>query len=162
MPPIEDTFERVKEKNFIKLLQMKYLKKPSFLKSFPIDWKYTSSKNNVVYNDVTWTEMKTLNGWGFSKGKPISILIDWIFLRPDIESAINANLIKIDEVICHGILNYHFFIVKTKAVSYFLSVCIELVERPEFESESEEDDLEPNRAPMGIDDEAVVKKRKIK
>ena len=103
--------------------------------------------------------MKTKFGWGFNKGKVISPLIDWIFIRPDIATAIRNNKITINNLLRSGILNFHFFIVKTKAVKFFLSACTEVIEKVEESSSSDDEDKDDDYpdVPEGIDDQAIVK-----
>lgn len=155
--PIEDTFEKLKEQNFISILKTKYTKSSDFLIRFPVIWSFDNSKTNV-YDNTTWTDMKTKFGWGFSSGKCISCLIDWIFIRPDLKTSLANLQISLDSIISHGILNYHFFIVKTKAVNYFLSACTSdlLIYESSDDDADDANDSEVNIiVPFGIDDEAI-------
>lgn len=159
--PIEDVFEKLAESNFIGLLKAQYTRNDEFLKNFPLRWIIDTvgvTGNGIVYTNVTWTDMKTKFGWGFSKGKVISPLIDWIFIRPDVATAIRKNKITINSLLSNGILNFHFFIVKTKAVKYFLSACTEVIEKVEESSSSNDEDEidEYPDVPKGIDYQAIV------
>ena len=107
---IEDEFEKLIEKQYIPVLRKKYEKNLQFLEKYPLKWSY----DNVigVPFDVTWTEMKQLHNFGFCEGSVIGSLITWIYLRPDVTTDFYSGILTSKKIVSHGVLNYHFFLVK--------------------------------------------------
>jgi hypothetical protein len=63
-------------------------------------------------NNISWELMKKSYGWGYAKGSRIHSLVTWIYIRPDVKAAIQSEIINLDDVLKHLILNEHYFIVE--------------------------------------------------
>ena len=68
----------------------------------------------------------------------IHSLVTWICIRPDIKTAIQNEIINLDDVSKHLVLNEHYFIVEKTAnallKSHFESICSICFESTCFES----------------------------
>ena len=159
MAKLEDPYERLLEPYAIQIANQIFSKNNQFLDEFPIE--YSLSTSISLYNDISWTEMKSEYNWGFSKGNILGDGITWIYIRPDIFLRFNSNIVGGAEgLIRKGYINQHYFVVKTKAVDYFKSKCSNLIERPsandDYYSSSAESTPRDRRslARRLIDDEA--------
>ena len=88
-----------------------------------------------VANNITWEVMKKSYGWGFAKGSRIHSLVTWIYIRPDIKIAIQNDIITLNDVLKHLILNEHYFIVEKTAIEYLKNHCLRV-----FDVADEDDD----------------------
>ena len=90
-----------------------------------------------IPHDITWESMKKSYGWGYAKGSRIHSLVTWIYIRSDIKTAIKDEIITIDDVLRHLILNEHYFIVEKSAINFLKSHCMGILAAPNL-SEDEE------------------------
>ena len=65
-----------------------------------------------------------------AKGSRIHSLVTWIYIRPDIKTAIQNEIINLDDVLKHLVLNEHYFIVEKTAIAYLKSHCLRVVNAP--------------------------------
>ena len=150
------------------IISKRHFRDDLFIQRFPTDWTLPSSVS--LFRDITWTEMKKFYHWGFCKGSVIHSTITWIYIRPDIATSINSDLVGgIIGLLAKGTLNIHFFVVKLKAINYFLSKASNLITRPLSDDEESSDDNNIDNSPDKInikrkrfssliDDEAIEEK----
>ena len=143
--PEEDEIEKIKEEQVFPLISKLHSNEVDnvFLRNYPLEW--IVSNKICVFKDITWSEMKKHYNWGFCGGQAIVNFIDWIYIRPDVSNGLDSDIIGgISGLVKKGTLNKHYFVVKTKAVEYFLSKCATLIDRPRPYSNSsdEEDEIE--------------------
>jgi len=141
--PEEDELEQIKEREVLPIIaRLKILITDEvFLQNYPLNWKLSTSI--CLFRDITWSEMKKYYNWGFSSGKAIANYIDWIYIRPDVSNGLQSDIIGgIEGLLKKGSLDIHYFIVKTKAVDYFLKACSKLLERPRRTSSSSDDEAD--------------------
>jgi hypothetical protein len=93
-----------------------------------------------IPHNITWELMKKSYGWGYAKGSRIHSLVTWIYIRPDIKSAINNEIISIGDVFRHLLLNEHYFIVENTAINYLKSHCLRVFDAPTASDSEEADD----------------------
>ena len=118
---------------FIKqIIKSKFVENIAMLRQFS-NYK---DKRPIPYN-ITWESMKKSYGWGYAKGSRIHSLVTWIYIRPDIKLAINNEIICLQDVLKHLILNEHYFIVEQTAINYLKDHCLRVLAAP---SESDEED----------------------
>jgi hypothetical protein len=84
--------------------------------------------------------MKKSFGWGYAYS--LFTYSTWIYIRPDIKIAINNEIISLQDVLKHSILNEHYFILEQTAINYLKDHCLRVLAVP-IESD-EEDSLSDN------------------
>ena len=77
-------------------------------------------KRPIPYN-ISWELMKKSYGWGYAKGSRIHPLVTWIYIRPDIKTAIKDEIITLYQVIKHLTLNEHYFVVEACIMDTYTS-----------------------------------------
>ena len=95
-----------------------------------------------IPNNITWELMKKSYGWGYAKGSRIHSLVTWIYIRPDIKTAIQSEIINLDDVLKHLVLNEHYFIVEKSAIAYLKSHCLRVLDDASSNSGTDEDEGE--------------------
>ena len=96
-----------------------------------------------IPNNISWALMKKSYGWGYAKGSRIHSLVTWIYIRPDIKTAIQSEIINLDDVLKHLVLNEHYFIVEKSAIAYLKSHCLRVLDdAASSNSDTDEDEGE--------------------
>ena len=169
-PPEEDELEIIKEKEVLPLISKLRSNEVDdvFLRNYPLEW--IVSNKLCIFKDISWSEMKKHYKWGFSGGQAIANFIDWIYIRPDVANGLDSDIIGgISGLVKKGTIGKHYFLVKTKAIKYFLSKCVTIIDRPRQSvsySSDEEDEIERqvekenrNKLSKYFSDEAAVDKK---
>jgi hypothetical protein len=113
-----DSLELMNETLGISLCQKKFNYSKDFIAKFPILWK----SNVTISPNIEWIDMKNSHGWGFIEGSQLHPIIDWIYIRPDVFKELKSETVgSLTGIFQKGILNTHYFFVKTKAIEFFKS-----------------------------------------
>lgn len=118
---------------------IKHILKSKFVENLAMIRQFANFKDiRPIPHNITWESMKKSYGWGYAKGSRIHSLVTWIYIRSDIKSAIDNEVINIDDVLKHLILNEHYFISERTAINFLTSHYMAVFTTPT--ASDEEDD----------------------
>ena len=134
---IESKFSR---ENGIEIF-IKQVIKTKYVENIAMFRQFSNYKDKrCIPHNITWELMKKSYGWGYAKGSRIHSLVTWIYIRPDIKLAISNEIISLEDVLKHLILNEHYFIVENAAINYLKDHCMGVLESPPYSESDEEID----------------------